>query len=70
MLFTRTVPLVWQGEMKGILSIFSSAPEAFGEDKIRVLNILANEGIIALQNVRMFTNQLNFSGIHNFCDNR
>ncbi len=54
MVSISATPLVWKGELEGILSIFSKRPEAFNKDDTRVLSILATNATIALRNARVF----------------
>lgn len=46
-----TLPLIYQGELVGVLDVQSRKPAAFTEEAIRVLQVLADNLAVAIQNV-------------------
>ncbi len=49
------IPLVFEGEVLGVLAIFTDRPHRFDNDEKRLCAALASLGAVALQNSRLYT---------------
>ena len=47
-------PLIFEGEVLGVLAVFTDRPHRFDNDEKRVCATLANLGAVALQNARLY----------------
>ena len=48
------VPLIYEGEARGALSVESVTPDAFGSKDLHLLTILAEEAVVAIENAKRF----------------
>jgi GAF domain-containing protein/HAMP domain-containing protein len=48
------LPLIFRGEIIGVLDVQSTKPGAFTEDDVNILSILADQTAIAIENARLF----------------
>jgi len=48
------VPLVVEGETRGVLHVGSLVPRAFGEDEVELLQLVADRAALAIEHARLF----------------
>ncbi|MFQ5990575.1 MAG: PAS domain S-box protein, partial [Candidatus Methylomirabilales bacterium] len=48
------VPLIYREEVRGFLVVYSDIPRAYDGEKIKLLNTLANQAVIAIENARLY----------------
>jgi signal transduction histidine kinase len=53
-----SVPLRTKTEVIGVLNVFTGEPRCFDEDDIQLLNLLANHSAIAIENARLYRDEM------------
>ena len=48
------VPLIYREEVRGFLVVYSDVPRAYDDEKVKLLNTLASQAVIAIENARLY----------------